>query len=176
MSPSKPSRIATLLAGAVAFGLLLSVAIAAYFSHRSELDAAELNGIALDEKFQRHIERATTLRIWAAGYRYPTGGGFCGCAGVTPTMIYETSQPAEIREFGSRLRHRRTPTGPAVAVCSPVTIDLVRDNETLHSFNYKPYYLADESGSQLNGWLERRQVWSKVEVATADYVSKASKK
>jgi len=140
-----------------------------YLAYREKVAKQEAralqHGQESDEKCARALETTKTLRIWAAGFR--SSSGFCPpCSRFPPpTVLYETSDARDIREFGAILRFRRTPSGSEIANCGPLTFDFVSGEEILHSFNYKGSRLTDESAPRIEEWLKRREVWTRLETA-----------
>jgi hypothetical protein len=128
--------VSLLIAG---FGFLVINYILRYRAQRNQADEhARQNALDREAK----LVSAAELQVWAAGARGPDGK-FCSPCSLNPTMIYQTSDPAEVREFVSKFRFRRTvPKEPEVANCGPITIDFLRDAKIIHSANLKPTRLA----------------------------------
>lgn len=151
-----------------------------YLDHRkqaAEQDArAFKHGLESDEQLARALPRTKTVRIWAAGFR-SSSGAFCPPCSMfpPPTVLYETSDPAEIRELGTILRYQRIHSGAEVANCGPLTFDFVHGEEILHSFNYKGSRLSEESGPAVRAWLEKRGLWTKLNAAREASAKSASK-
>jgi hypothetical protein len=133
------------------------------------------DGIAKDKAFAAAVEKATTLRILAAGER-AADGSYCLCPGPYQIVLYETSNPAEILEYGSVLRFRRfRPEVPEVEACDPITIELVWGPETLHSFNAKRVRLTDDSAESLDDWLRKLNINAKLQAARKAFVAEQKK-
>jgi len=110
---------------------------------------------ALQNALEREVKLASAaeLQVWAAGAR-DSDGKFCIPCSLNPSMIYQTSDPADVREFVSKFRFRRTaPEEPEVAICGRITIDFLRDAKIIHSANLKPDRLERESWLFVESWL-----------------------
>ena len=172
VSPTRLVKL-ILLSLIVTTGLFAAfVIVRGYREHREELSKEEARarrwGQEGDDGVAKALPDTRTLRVWAAGFRSSTGE-FCSPCSMfpPPTLLYETSDAREIQEFGKLLLFRRTPTGPEIGNCGPLTFDFVRGEEILHSFNFKPSRLSDESAKHIAAWLLKRDIWSKRDAAIA---------
>jgi hypothetical protein len=121
--------------------------------HRAERIEADQRARLHAEEREAKLAPATSLQVWAAGAR-GSNGQFCSPCTFNPTMLYETSELADVRDFVSHFRFRRTvPDELEVANCGRITIDFLRDGKILHSANLKPVRLENESWSFVESWL-----------------------
>ncbi len=113
------------------------------------------------EEREARFAAATTVEVWAAGYR-SSDGSFCGACSPNPTRLYSTSDPDEVRDVLAHFRFRRRVNDePEVGVCGFITIDFMRDGKILHSTNLKSARLEPESWSWVDSWLSQRDLVNK---------------
>ena len=139
------------------------------------------NAWTFNRKLERSVEKATRLRIWAAGIRTNPDGKFCPCALVPKPerVLYETTDPKEIEALVSSIRARPCFGEPSVLVeaCSNVTMDFLHDERLLLSLHpqgdivrscFVSWWNMPVSGGSredIEAWLHQRGLRARLDAA-----------
>lgn len=144
----------------------------------------------LDQRLSRSVERATKVRVWAAGIRTNPDGRFCACAVVPKPerMLDESSNEADIRALVSAVRARpHFQEDPLYETCATVTIDFLRDDQlilslhlmgaTVRSTCLSWWQIPVSTGSRedIEAWLSARGLRAKADAATEEFFRSLSK-
>lgn len=98
---------------------------------------------------QQRLQRVDRLQVWAAGKRN-SSGVFCSpCSFGNPTVIYETSDPAEIESLKSSLSFSWSTGGARIAACGPLTVDFYEGKTLVLSLNWSREYV---DSSYVSSW------------------------
>jgi hypothetical protein len=157
---------------ALLLGLPAGAAIWNAFATQRRIDET-LHASRTQATLDQSLKGVTGLRVWGAGAR--TGGdSFCSCAIVPrPERIYfETSTPAEIRDFIALIRPRPYLTlEPRPGSCGPVTIDFLRGDQIIFWLHLHGLDLSSSRGiipitsgshDAIEEWLKQRSVRERI--------------